>query len=189
MKVSPPSKSDRSIPSFVVIRCALILFVGMIMPVSLSSSKAQGATLEDYRSRIHQSVATLDAVNTMDEDESDEAYKARIDDTLRTVKGLIPSNETVKAGESEMPVDNVWLGKSIAALNAEKTIEGRQAVLDYMTQRLSAIELQLGGSASDSTNNEENKARMAALLRRSEFAEKTEKESTLARIIRRANEW
>jgi hypothetical protein len=153
---------------------------------------AQAADLADYRERVHSAGSAVDSLIEIDENESNDQYLERFGSTITRVRQLLPPQESVTTKDGEIAVDNRWLSDALDAVEVEEDSDEFQAELSRISARLRAIEQGLppaGGHAADSTSKDANKARMASILRRSEFDEQNKGESALSRLGKRITDW
>jgi hypothetical protein len=145
---------------------ALILLATSFIPVL-----AGEATIDDYRARLHSASVALDALRGTDENESASSYDERFDSTVETVKHLLPASETVESNGSSVEVDNRWLSDALNYIAQFRSDETRRNMeLSIVAARLKALEMDVinGAPTASDPAKDENKARMAAILRRAE---------------------
>jgi hypothetical protein len=169
--------------------CALCLLL-------MSASLMNAIPLHAYRERVHKAADALDALRwSSDEDESEAARSARVAETLRQVRQAVMTVETVEWNKTPVRVDNAWLDQSLADYEKKGSSDPHRAdELLSIEERLYALDERLaemeGGQASKAAQGkDEEKARLAAILRRDEYSKKVAEESALARLLRSIWKW
>jgi len=171
--------------------CALCLLL-------MSASVMNAIPLHAYRERVHKAADALDALRwSVDEDgnESEAARAARVVETLRQVRQAVMTVETVEWNKTPVRVDNAWLDQSLADYEKKSSSDPHRAdELLSIEERLYALDERLaemeGGQASKAAQGrDEEKARLAAILRRDEYNKKVAEESALARLLRSIWKW
>jgi hypothetical protein len=153
--------------------------------------------LHAYRERVHKAADALDALRwSADEDESETARATRVAETLRQVRQAVMTVETVEWNKTPVRVDNAWLDQSLADYEKMSASDPRRAdALLSMEERLYALDERLaeteGGQAKEAAQQgkDEEKGRLAAILRRDEYNKKVAEESALARLWRSFSKW
>ncbi|HEV7860072.1 MAG TPA: DUF4129 domain-containing protein [Pyrinomonadaceae bacterium] len=169
--------------------CALWLLL-------MSANVMNAIPLHAYRERVHKAADALDSLRwSSDEDESEAARSARIAETVRQVRQAVMSVETVEWNRTPMQVDNAWLDQSLADYEKTKASDTHRAdALLSIEERLYALDERLAEMEGGQTNRaaqskDEEKARLAAILRRDEYNKKVAEESALARLRTRFLKW
>lgn len=158
---------------------------------------ASAMPLASYRERVRKSADALDAMNWSADEDATEATRAEsASATLKGVREALLTVETVEWSGGALRVDNSWLDEALKdyeKMNASDPrrpklllrIEERLYALD---QRLAEVEQREKGRPG-SAGKDEEKARLAAILRRDEYSKKAEEESALASLLRRLSKW
>lgn len=164
------------------------------------------ADLADYQERVHASLMALDTLAAIDEEESEEAYAAKVSGAIGEVRRLLPARERVEWREEAFEVDNRWLHESLNSyerMPVEET-EKRRDLLARTTERLGAIgnrldeinplirrSTQQQSAKQNAQNTRAARERLEAILRREGYArdDAAQKKSALARYAERFREW
>jgi hypothetical protein len=174
--------------------------------ISCAGVKADATvSLAEYRARVGRAAIALDALSSFDEDLSAKERAARISAVLRDVRQTIPQTLAVEWNGAPMQVNNSWLEEALkqyegsapsniirGSESEEQRGARRAAVLASITERLHALGERLDevlkASAGGAGSKDEEKARLAAILRRAEY-NKEAQESALARLWARIKRW
>ncbi len=153
---------------------------------------ARAVTLDDYRhqvSRAHASIQELQAAYAAEYPSQREQFAAA---TIALVRAELPEQETVLLGRQTVAVDNTWLHKALDQLEKIKGDNARRAdLLAHIDERLRALgerldEMQNGKPGA---GKDDNKTRLAEILRRSEYNKQAEEGSALNRLLNRFLRW
>src|SRR5712692_8856087 len=163
-----------------------------VFVVSSWVAGARAVTLDDYRhqvSRAHASIQELQAAYAAEYSSQREQFAAA---TIALVRAELPEQETVLLGRQTVAVDNTWLHKALDQLEKIKGDNARRAaLLAHIDERLRALgerldEMQEGKAGA---SKDDNKTRLAEILRRSEYNKQPEEGSALTRLINRFLRW
>lgn len=165
-------------------RFALVCFVILI---GFTSSSA--ATLEDYRRRISETIAALEQLQALYDDDVPTGEQLSVS-TIARAREQLPANETVMLHGQSIAVDNAWLHEALNQ-QAEASNSDRSAALARIVERLRAVGERLTEveEGTNSAGKDESKARMAEILRRPEFDEKAAEVSAITRLLKRFLKW
>jgi hypothetical protein len=157
-----------------------------------AASSARAMPLDEYRSRIHQALDELYELWDERASETVAEYAARASASFDEVRELVPLEETIEWEGGRVRVNNSWLENEVKNYQQLPQDDKRRAdVLVRITERLSALKNRLDeiapqkGSAATTTAKEQEKARLDAILRRSEYTEKPPEKS----LWERFKEW
>lgn len=166
--------------------CALALLI-------LCAASLKAIPLASYRERVHKAADALDALRwSADEDESETARQAREAETVRQVRQALLTVQTVEWNQTSMRVDNSWLDQSLRDYERmDRSDPQRADALLHIEERLYALAEQLAQTEEGQAraSKDEEKGRLAAILRREEYNKKAAEESALARLRRRFLKW
>jgi len=157
--------------------------LALLIPIA-SSLSAGTATVADYRERVVKAESELAELR---HSYTSKDLSAREQDTVATiaqVREILPAKETVAANDTRVDVDNAWLHEALRDYEKMNHADQSSAgALDRMTERLRAIEEQLKeGEPANRAGKDDNKARLAEILRRSAYNQKAEEGSALERL-------
>lgn len=161
-------------------RKASIAVVAVVVWLSCVAA-ANAVTLEDYRHQVARASASIKELQVT----NDAA-------TIARVRQELPAQETVLLGRQSVAVDNTWLHEALDEY--EKTGGGnarRAELLAHVDERLRALGERLDEmrTGKPDASRDENKTRLAEILRRSEYNKQTEEGSALTRLINRFLRW
>jgi hypothetical protein len=163
------------------------LLSSALLLILVGAQSALAMPLTEYRTRIHQSVTALGELWGGTETETVNGYASRARIIFDKVRKLVPSEETIEWEGGRIRVNNSWLIEELK--NYEQLPEAdsqRGETLARLTQRLSALEDRLnelgGQNESAGATKEQEKARLASILRREEYVEKPPEKSLWERF-------
>ena len=151
---------------------------------------ARAVTLDDYRHQVSRARASIQELQAAYEYPSQrEQFIAA---TIALVRAELPEQETVLLGRQTVAVDNTWLHKALDQLEKHRGDNARRTrVLGHIDERLRALgerldEMQDGKPGA---GKDDDKARLAEILRRSEYNKQPEEGSALNRLLNRFLRW
>lgn len=150
--------------------------------------------LSEYRARIGKAVIALDSLQAQDEGTSAKSRNERIASTLKEVRKVVPAEETVEWNGKSVRVDNKWLDDAFARYEQMSPYDnnGRRRFLSRITERLQALSdrlAEMDGQGSAEPSKDEEKARLASILRRDEYQTEADQESAVSRLWTRFKKW
>jgi hypothetical protein len=159
----------------------------------LSTASATAAIpLRDYHQHIKQAVTALNTLAYADETETGTEFGERQLETIREIRNLLPTNETVELRGESVNIDNFWLHKEFdnystaaggARYEMRLRITERLAALDERIDELEQAAALVEGGKAD------NSARLAEILKRPEYAHKVQQQNALTRLLERFLQW
>jgi hypothetical protein len=166
---------------------ALLLF--------LCAEGALGVSLSDYHARVRRALVSIGSIGTRVEGEefSEERERSVEAAVIREVRGLLPADETVEWQGGTLRVNNGWLTESLDNYERMGASDSRRVdLMARIAERLQAIDdrlAEIDGAASKTINKDEEKARLAAILRREDFNKQQAEGNALTRLLKRFREW
>jgi hypothetical protein len=170
-------------------RVALI----MCLAISLFASRSFAATLSQYR----ESVVTARAyLNELEEHAYPTAEKFDSGVALPLVKAIkaeLPENTSVDQASGRIEASNSWLHVRLDAFLAETDAAKRLTILTESSERLDALTKQIDelmGAAASERSKDEDKQKLAEILRREEYQKpKAAEESLIQRWLSALLDW
>jgi hypothetical protein len=169
--------------------CALCLLL-------LYACAAQAMPLPDYRERVRKAADALESLRGFDDEEgaNEATRRARTAETLRQVRQAVVTVETVEWNNTSVRVDNSWLDQSLSEYDKLRASDSHKAdaLLLRVEEQLYALDERLAETERAGRGvqgKDEEKAKLAAILRRAEYNKKEAEESALARLKRRILKW
>lgn len=165
----------------------------LLLAFCLSAGTAVALPAADYRERIDGAINRLDELSAaaLSEESVDQAVLLA---SAQAVRELLPPSEMVEWEGGAVGVDNTWLHQAldrIEKLPLAPATEERVEALFGVAERLHALAERLAEVKDEQSlqgrSREEEKAQLAAILRRAEY--KTAEESAFSRVLRRIREW
>jgi hypothetical protein len=155
-------------------------------------ASASAVTLEDYRHQVSRARASVQELLAASADEYPSQRGQFIAATIALVRAELPAQETVLLGRQTVAVDNTWLHDALNDFEKVRSDNARRLeLLAHIDERLRALgerldEMQKGEA---SASKDDNKTRLAELLRRSEYNKQAEEGSALNRLLNRFLRW
>ena len=153
---------------------------------------ARAVTLDDYRHQVSRARASIQELQAAYAAEYPSQREQFIAATIALVRAELPEQETVLLGRQTVAVDNTWLHKALDQLEKHRGDNARRTgVLGHIDERLRALgerldEMQDGKPGA---GKDDDKARLAEILRRSEYNKQPEEGSALNRLLNRFLRW
>jgi hypothetical protein len=174
------------------LRAMLYALLLLLFPCA-GAKAADTISLSDYRARIGQATIALDSLSSFDEGISARERAARIASVLREVRRALPPKLSVEWNNGPLEINNSWLDDALKGYEKLSPSDTRrEEVLASITERLHALgerfDEVLKAEADSARDKDEEKARLAAILRRAEYNQAAE-ESALARLWERFKRW
>lgn len=112
---------------------------------------------------------------------------------LKQTLGLFPATEEIDYEDRKLPVDNSWIASGAATFARETDPEKRKEIIIAIGQRLESIAVHVEGleyAEERQTTKDEEKRRLAEILKREEYRPADEgTESPAARLYRAIESW
>ncbi len=153
------------------------------------------ATLAEYRENIgYAKDLIIELLYPENEDLSPAKYLEYERETLAEIRKSLPVNEKVEWRESAMETDNQWLNEKLKNFEGEaQNSPNREQILNEIYERLEAIDLkleELEKPSAETRTKDEDKQKLAEILRREEFQKPEAKtESLFQKIVRKIKQW
>ena len=174
----------------IINRFCVISFLFLMMPLS-----GFAVTLAQYRENIQSAKDyTLELLYPDDEDMSAAVRLNFERENLAGIRQVLPKNEKVEWRETIVETDNEWLNDKLDVLEKEsEDSPKRELILNEIYERLDSIELgleELEKPTAQTRSKDEDKRKLAEILRREEFQKPDVKtESLFKRILRKIWQW
>ena len=192
-----PSKGKQRLASLALadepsaLRRAAIIF-GLFFIFALPNF---AATTKQYRENIgYAKDLTIELLYPDAENLSAAEFLAFERENLTEIRKALPKNEKIEWRETSIETDNQWLNEKLDSFESEaKNSPEREQILTEIYERLDAIELKLDElekPAAETRTKDEDKQKLAEILRREEFQKPEAKiESLFQKIVRKTKEW
>ena len=160
--------------------------------VLLLSGSVYASTFDDYLKRVEQSVEALDTLIFMDETETPEQVKSRIEYTIASVRSYLPAREVVEWDGETYEVQNQWVHD---ALDRSQKMQGEAAEeeLRSLNERLTSLSQSLKqakeAKAFSGMNRTQASDKLKEILSRQEFATKRDAGTAFERLWRDLMKW
>jgi hypothetical protein len=163
-------------------------YLAIMLLVSLCALRvsAQGrSTVDDYANR-------LDRAERRVKEATERNGKAReLATKMNEVKLLLPVTEEVEFNGATTRVDNAWLHEAVdSAVKTEGDAERRRQMLGEISARLARLRQSVKSAQTpEGLASQDQRARLDDILARPDYQPEEERESTIARWIRRTKEF
>ncbi len=153
------------------------------------------ATLAQYRENIgYAKDLTIELLYPDAENLSAAEYLEFKHENLSEIRKSLPKDEKIEWRETSIETDNQWLSEKLDELESEtENSSKREQILTEIYERLDAIELKLDElekPTAQTRTKDEDKQKLAEILRREEYQKPEAKtESLFQKIIRKIKQW
>jgi hypothetical protein len=153
-------------------------------------------TLAEYRAGVKSAAgSTQDLADYIDEvlDDADLIDNEYERETLAEIRKALPASEKVEWEGTSVETGNQWLEAKLKTFEEETNDwTKRRLILKDIVERLSAIEAkinQLENPAASNRSKDEDKRKLAEILRRPEYQKPAEQESWYERLQKKIRDW
>jgi hypothetical protein len=157
----------------------------------LCSTGITAIPLTEYHRNLQEAVTALDTFGQADEEEALSEYQQRVTQTVAALRTSLPKTQAVESGGEICNIDNTWLHHQLDLFEKAADSE-RSAIVAHMIERLHSIEERIAELEKPGVTGpgkaEENK-RLAAILSRSEYAQKVREGSAIGRLWQQFVRW
>jgi hypothetical protein len=165
-----------------------------LLLITVFASQFYAASLHDYRSRVESAQKQLDEIADILRDgnhrSGDNAY---VGQAVAEIRRSLPKSEKVEFQGTYVNTINLWLHDQLDALQREYQQQKQLEIVSTISERLSAIATEirdLEAVTASGRTKDEDKQKLAEILRREEFQKPQEKEeSVFQRWMREFLEW
>jgi len=169
-------------------------YLRLCVLIFLFSATGSAATLSEYHKKFHKAKESLDVLLFSDVEDSNKAENlAQERETLRDIRQKFPATEKVELQNTSVEVNNQWLLEGLRNFENERDSTKRSAILSEISERLGAIETKLNELEKATNANrtkDEDKQKLAEILKRPEYQKPLEKEESFFQIMwREFKEW
>jgi hypothetical protein len=169
--------------------------MGICLLFFVCFESAQAVPLSVYHERVRRAIVSIDSIGTALQGEERNRQRERSVETaaLEEARRLLPPNETIEWQGGVLRADNNWF---VEALDAYELLPvgdpKRTEQLARIAERLQALDerlTEIEGPPGKAIDKDEEKARLAAILRRDEYNRAGVEGNALTRILKRIREW
>lgn len=177
----------RTFPPFGAVVFFILLFTA---PLSVF-----GKNLTEYQNNLQSAKKSItELLNPNEEDLSSKNYPEFQRKTLSEIRAKLPAAEKIELHNAELETNNQWLHDKLSEYEREeKNALKRAMILSEVVERLEAIEQKTRGLESSSAaerTKDEDKQKLAEILRREEYQKPADNtESFFQKIYREFMEW
>ena len=174
------------------VRLAVFLLAACFL---FSASNAFAKTLAKYRGNVRSAKLSTQNLLAPDvEDESFQGYSKLERETVAQIRSEVPVSEKIEWQNTTFETNNLWLSDKLDKFEKEPlNSPKREAMLSEISERLGALEQKLYELENPPVSNrtkDEDKQKLAEILRREEYQKPEEvQESLFAKLYRKIIEW
>lgn len=168
--------------------------LGIFIALFVFSFAARGAALSEYRENIKHLKDDLITLISPEDDWTDEEEQKFIGEVYAELPELFPPKQKIEWPGATVETDNEWLiNKFTSFKDLKPDAPERQQILAEIYERLDAVEqkvLELEKATASERTKDEEKQKLAEILKREEYARPEQpEESAIARAYRKFIEW
>ncbi len=153
--------------------------------------------LSTYHERVREAITYIDLLQRSSQVEERSTTGRREGSSekasLEEMRRLLATNETVEWNGGVFHVDNNWLAEALDAYEKLPPADPkRKANLKSIAERLQALDERLSeieGQPGKTIEKDEEKARLASILRREEYKNQAEEGNALTKLLKRIRDW
>jgi hypothetical protein len=153
------------------------LYIGVVMLLMmLFSSSMTAKTLDKYKENIQH--LQEDFASIISEDVDDTFLK----EVFAEIPEILPAEEKIEVGEMTLEINNQWLGQEINKYKNTADRKEKLRIMYAVFERLNAIEIkinELQRSVETGPGKDQEKRKLAEILKREEFQKPAEGEESL----------
>ncbi len=159
------------------------------MVILISFIPTHAASLADYKTRVEQaSVASDELFESLDD--ADETYERQ---TIAKIEKLLPITEKIEWPDGSVETGNEWIRAKLTEFADVRDAAKRGAILTEISERLLAISGtidELEKATASGQSKDQDKQKLAEILRREEYQKPQAKEESLfQKWLREFLEW
>ena len=165
----------------------IVCLAVLVLTLIAMSAQVEAAPLTNYRERVANTATALERLELSYTKEDLSLRQQHIAATIAQLRDVLPAKETIVTSGARLEVDNAWFQDALRDYEKMDWADQQSAeALARIAERLRALEARLieveTGKSADSASKDDNKARLAEILRRPEFNQKAEEGGALQRL-------
>ena len=161
--------------------------------VFVCAESALAVPLYDYHERVRRAITLIGTIETSLQDEKRARERSTETSPLEEVRKVLAAEETVEWNGGILHVDNNWFAEALDNYERMSPADPKRAEwLARIAERLRALDerlTEIEGPIGKAIDKEEEKARLAAILRRAEYNNQAAEGNALTRLWRRIMDW
>jgi hypothetical protein len=166
----------------------------LIILIFLCAGSAKAVPLSDYHGRVRRAITLVGFAGSAPQSEEGGSKSVNKTAPLEEARKLLPEEETVEWGGRLLHVNNRWFAEALATYEGLPfyDVQRRTQWLARVTERLQALDERLSemeARAGKASDKDEEKARLAGILRREEYNKQPDEGNALTRLWKRLMEW
>lgn len=166
-----------------------------VLFVLLFSFSAFAKSLSEYQNSVTIAKDSADELSIyyIDAEETEEKDRKYERELIELILDNIPATEKIEFEGTSVETGNKWLVENLAEFEKETDSAKRANILNAVAERLTALQKKLSeleSPAISDRSKDEDKQKLAEILKREEFQKPVkEEESFIDRMLRRIQEW
>jgi hypothetical protein len=160
----------------------------------LLTVQVAAADIADYQKRVNSARSGMQVLlGNVALSETGQELEEPDEEVLRRMRELVPRSENIETPSGTIETSNQWLTDGLSAAEKEQDPAKRARILTELNERLAAISIKLDelqNTAAAARSKDEDKRKLAEILKRPEYQKPAQKtESPASDWIRRLLEW
>jgi len=170
-------------------RSVLVRSLSLLMLVAFAAGQGFAATLNDYQDRIASAIAGCEELSEIIADNDTDLER----DSIIELRRLVPKSERIDAPGGTVETENSWFHTALDNFATETDLPKRTEIINSIAERLKAVETgvnELKAATGAEQSKDQDKQKLAEILRRQEFQKPEPKgESLFQKWWRQFQEW
>ena len=165
--------------------------LAIMVALFIFPATALAMPLAEYQQKIKQAITALDTLAQIDEDETEEDFKNRLQRTIETVSTTLPSALSIEDNGKYCCIDNSALYKTLEDLKS-LPVEEQFKKIDEVKAMLQALETRIAERIAATPSGEtkdQAKSRLESILARPEYATGPRGSNALVHLLERFIRW
>ena len=165
--------------------------LAIVVALFIFPATASAISLTEYQHKLKQAITALDTLAQVDEHETEDQFKNRLQQTTDAVRVALPEHFTVEEIGDVCDVDNSALHKTLEDLKS-LSFEDQFKKIEEVKATLQALEMRIAERIAATPTGEtkdQAKSRLETILARPEYATGPRGSNALARLIERFIRW
>ena len=172
-----------------------LFFIVCFVVIVFSPFSTSARTLEQYRESVRRARdLTISMLYPDEEDEASKKSQISESEILTEIRKSVPASEKIEWQGASIETSNGWLRQNLDEFEREpQASQKRRVILTSISERLAALHqklVELENPTAASRAKDEDKQKLAEILRREEYRKpEKEEESLFQKIYRKIAEW
>src|ERR1700741_2768416 len=160
-----------------------------LLVLLVTGTNAAAIPLSNYQQNLKQAIETLQPLTEVEDETVVIDMDHRLEESSKTVRSILPEQQTVEFEGDSYNVDNSWLHKSLDELSQSAKGSDKLAQILESLRSLEARVAERQNPARLVDSKEQAKARLDDILKRPEYATGERGSNALARLLQDIAKW